>query len=480
MRFDYFSDAELEQMHEATIEILKKIGISTTSKRFKELLLDNGCKEKGDRIVFTEDVIDKALKTVPAEFNIYGRNGCDLVIEMGKRKAYTQTCVGTPSIIDLDTEEKRDASLKDLEAFAKLADALDNIHIISPIFPRDVPQEIIVTAETAAIVRNSSKPQRICVESSHELPYIFEVLAAAAGGMDALRKRPIAYIEISTISPLNSGFHPAEALIDIVESGLPLGVVPCPMMGATGPITLAGCVAQHNAEILSSVIASQLLKPGALVVMSPRVTFMDMKTGLGLWAMPEMGLAAAASAQLARYYNIPSTVTGYSGASKVADMQSGYEHLYNALLPALIGVDILAAAGSLDNCLISCYAMLVLDDELSSVIQRTLQGSEVNEDTLAIDVIEEIIKTKNSFLGHKHTRRHLRAGELWTPPIGDRSTYDNWAINKLKVEDKARQKAKELLATHKVVPLSPEADVEIDEILKKALKESTNYSSKTL
>ncbi|MGB9791586.1 MAG: trimethylamine methyltransferase family protein [Thermacetogeniaceae bacterium] len=471
MKFEYFNDVELEKMHEATVEILKRIGISTTSTRLKELLLDNGCKEKGERIVFPEDVIDKALKTVPPKFNIYGRNGCDLVIEMGERKAYAEVVVGPPSIIDLDNCERRDVSIKDVGDFAKLADALENIHIVSPIFPRDVPQELIVTMETVAILRNTSKPQRICVESSHELPYIIEVLAAAAGGMDALRKRPIAYLEISTISPLNSAFHPAEALIDIVEAGLPLGIVPCPMMGGTGPITLAGCVAQHNAEILSSVIASQLLKPGAPVVMSPRVTFMDMKTGLGLWAMPEQGLAAAASAQLAKYYNIPSTVTGYSCAAKTADAQSGYEHLYNALLPALIGVDVLAAAGSLDNCLLSCYAMLVIDDELSSVIQRTLKGSEVNEDTLAIDVIEEVINTKGTFLSHKHTRRHLHAGELWVPPIGDRSSYENWAIKKQKLEDKAREKAKELLATHEVVPLTPEADEEIDEILKRAQKE---------
>lgn len=474
MHFEFFSEAELERMHGATVEILTKIGISTLSDRLKGLLLDNGCKEQGGRILFTEEVIEKALKTVPSHFNLYGRNGCDLVIEMGKQKAYAQTCVGAPSVIDLETGEKRDATLKDLEDFAKLSDALENIHLISPVFPRDVPQEIIVTSETAATLRYSSKPQRICAESSHELPYIIEVLAAAAGGMEALRQRPIAYIEVSTISPLNSGFHPAEALIDIVEAGIPLGIVPCPMMGATGPVTLAGCVAQHNAEILSSVVASQLLKPGAPVVMSPRVTFMDMKTGLGLWAMPEQGLAAAASAQLAKYYNIPSTVTGYSGAAKVADIQSGYEHLYNALLPALIGTDIIAAAGSLDNCLISCYAMLVIDDELSSVIRHTIEGCEVSDDTLAIDVIDEIVKTNEAFLGHKHTRKHLRAGAIWKPPIGDRSTYDNWALTKMKLEDKARQKAKELLATHEVVPLSPEADAEIDEILKKALKESTN------
>lgn len=465
MKFDFFSEDELFQVHEASLDILKKVGIHTKSVRFKELLLDYGCKEQGGRILFTQDVIDKGLKTPPKGFTIYGRND-RYTLEMGKNKAYAQTCVGLPSIMDLDTGEKRDVSLKDLEEFCKLADALEFINCISPIFPRDVPQEAIVTVETAAMLRNTTKPLRICAESSHELKYILEILAVAAGGEAELREKPLAYIEVSPMSPLDYGLDPAEALVDIVESGIPLGIVPCPMMGSTGPMTLVGCVAQHNAEILAGVIASQLLKPGSPVIMSPRVTFMDMRSGAGLWAMPEQGLAAAASIQLARYYGIPNTATGYSGASKIADMQSGYEHLYNALLPALIGVDVVAAAGSLDNCLTACFIMLVVDNEISSVIQRTIKGVEVSEETLAVNVVAEVIQNHSNFLAHKHTRKYLRAGELWVPPIGDRQTFEKWVVKGEKIEERARQKAKELLANHQVEPLSAEVNAEVDNIIK--------------
>lgn len=471
MRFDLLSEEEVVRVHEMSIKILKEIGIETKSERFKTILLDHGCIEQKGRILFTQDVIDKALKTLPGNFELYGRDG-NVVIEMGKSKAYAQTCVGTPSIIDINTGEKRDACLKDLEDYVKLADALEFINLVSPLFPRDVPQEIIVTMETAAMLRNSSKPVRICAESSYELKYIFELLIAVAGNEVELKKRPVAYIEVSPMSPLNYGLDPAEALIDIVNAGLPLGIVPCPMMGATGPITLIGCVAQHNAEILAGVIASQLIKEGTPVIMSPRVTFMDMKSGLGLWAMPEMGLAAAASLQLARYYKIPSTATGYSGASKIADAQSGYEHLYNALLPALIGADILAAAGSLENCLTSCFAMLVIDNELSSVIQRTIKGIEVNDETLAFDVISEVVTKNETFLEHKHTRKHFRSGALWVPPIGDRLPYEQWLISKEKIEERARQRAKELIATHEVKPLNKDVEDEFERIIKHALSKS--------
>lgn len=467
MKFDLFSDEQLRQVNEASMDILISIGIHTKSKRLKDLLLEHGCQEKNDRVVFSRNIIDKALKTVPSEFKIYGRSA-EHVVEMGSKKAYSQTCVGTPSIIDIETGEKRDVQLKDLEDFVRLSDALEYINIISPIFPRDVPQEVIVSVETATMLRNTTKPLRICAESSHEMKYIVELLRAVAGGDEMLRKRPIAYIEVSPISPLEYGFDPAEAMMDIVEAGLPLGIIPCPMMGSTGPMTLVGTVAQHNAEILAGVVASQLLKPGSPVIMSPRVTFMDMRSGVGLWAMPEMGLAAAASVQLARFYGIPSTVTGYSCASKIADAQSGYEHLYNALMPALIGTDIIGAAGSLENCLTSCFAMLVIDNELSSVIQRTVKGIEVSEDKLAVSIIAEVIQSHSNFLEHKHTRKHLRAGELWKPNLSDRQTYEKWAINKDKVEESARLRAKELLAAYRVEPISSEVNAVIDNILKRA------------
>lgn len=467
MKFELFSQEELLQVHQASIEILKRVGIHTTSERFKTLLLDHGCKEQGDRIVFTEDVIEKALKTVPPGFKLYGRKDSH-VLEIGRKKAYCQTCVGTPSVMDLDTGEKRDATVKDLEEYTRLADALDYVNIISPIFPRDVPQEIILTIETATLLRHTSKPLSICVESARELPYILELLRTVAGGEEALREKPIATIPFSPLSPLEYGFDPAEAMLDVVEAGLPLGIEPAPMMGSTGPMTLIGTVAQHNAEILAGVIAAQLLKPGAPLTMSSRATFMDMRSGVGLWAMPEMGLAGAAMNQLGNYYHIPVAPGGYCGASKIADAQSGYEHLYNALMESLVGSDIIGSAGSLDNALTSCYAMLVMDNEISSVVQRTIKGVEVNEEKLAVDVVAEVIESHGNFLAHKHTRKYLRAGELWVPPLGDRQTFEKWALTGEKVEEKARRTAKELMATHQVLPLSPEVEAELDQVIAKA------------
>ncbi len=288
--------------------------------------------------------------------------------------------------------------------------------------------------------------------------------------MEKLRQKPLAYLEVSPISPLDYAIGPSNGLLDTVEAGLPLGIIPCPMIGATGPMTLIGTVTMHNAEMLAGVVIAQLMRPGHPVIMSPRVTFIDMRTAMGLWAAPEMGLAAAVSVQMAKHYRIPNTATGYSCASKTADEQAAFESMYNALLPAMAGADVLGASGSLDNCLISCYRKLIVDNEISSLIQRAVKGQVVDSDTLAVEVIAEVVNGERNFLGHPHTLRHLRS-ELWQPQLSDRSTYEGWqAGGATDFSDRARALAQELLANHRVEPLPAEALAAIDRIVERAIR----------
>jgi len=454
--FEYLEQDELERIHEATLTLLEQTGIYATSQRFLGQCAQLGLKVEGERVYFPRDLVAKALAAAPSKFSTWGRDK-KYEIKWGEKKAYNHTCVGTPFILDQQNGEKRDVLLQDLEDFVRVADALPNTDIISCIFPQDIPPHAAVTYQTAAMVKNTTKPLRICLESAHETNFVIDVLAAAVGGLEELKARPIAYLEISSVSPLSYAEGPGNALLDIVESGLPLGIIPCPMMGATGPMTLIGSVAMHNAEIVAGVVIAQLLRPGAPVIMSPRVTFMDMSSGLGLWGAPEMGLAAIASAQMALYYDIPCTVTGYSCASKTNDQQAAFETFFNAFLPALGGVDVLGASGSLDNALISSYEKLILDDEISSIIHRTLRGDVVDEDTLAVAVTDAVCKSgTGNFLSQKHTRQHVRT-ELWKPELIDRQPYGAWEVAASTYFDRAKALAARLLAEHAPEPLPAEA-----------------------
>ncbi len=326
-----------------------------------------------------------------------------------------------------------------------------------------------MTAETVAMVRNTAKPLHICIESDHEMKYIPQVLAAAVGGMDNLVKKPIAYLQVSPISPLDYAEGPANGLLDTVEANLPLGIIPCPMLGATGPMTLIGSVTMHNAEMLAGLVIAQLMKPGHPTIFSPRVTSIDMRTAVGLWTAPEMGLAGTCSAQLAAYYGVPSEPTGFSGSSKVLDEQSGFERMMNALVPAMVGADILGTGGSTDNALIADYPTIVMDNEISSMIKRIIQGNVVNEDTLAVDVTHEVVNGERNFLGHMHTLQHLRS-ELWNPILCERNNHDGWRQHKTTYGQRALEKAKDLHKNHVNLALSPEADQAVEEALQAAIQ----------
>lgn len=474
MQLNYVSETELEQMHQASVAMLEKTGIKCKSQRFLQIAEDVGLKvvyeddekTKG-RIYFTEKSIDKAIKSAPQKFSIYGLDD-SYEIKWGERKAYNHTCVGVPFINDIETGKRRNTTLQDLEDYIRIADALPSTDIISCLTAQGIPEQAAGAIQTAAQVKNTTKPLRICIHTAEETQEIVDVLAAAVGGKEELQKKPIAYLEVSPISPLDYADDPADSILACIDAGLPLGIIPCPMMGATGPMTLIGSVVMHNAEILAGLVVAQLYKPGCPVIMSPRVTFMDMKTAMGLWAAPEMGLAAAASAQLVRYYGLPSTVTGFSCAAKVPDAQAAFESLYNTLIPAMVGVDVCGAAGSLDNVLIASFEKLVIDDEISSLVKRAIRGEIVNEDTCAVQPVDDVVNGEGNFLGHLHTLQHLRS-ELWKPYMSDRDIYENWAVEKLDFTQRANRLAKEILANHHPAPLSPERLAAVDAVVKAAI-----------
>lgn len=470
MLFNYLSPEDKKAIHESTLEILATIGVHTTSARFKQICGELGLTVKVDTVYFPRELVAQALATVPSQFSLYGRDGIREV-KLGSGEVYAQTCIGSPFILDIESGVRRPVLYQDLEDFLRVCDGLDDIDIISAIFPKDVPEHAAVTAEVVAQVKNTSKPLHICIESDHEMKYIPQVLAAAVGGMDALVAKPLAYLQVSPISPLDYATGPANGLIDIVQAGLPLGIIPCPMLGATGPMTLIGSVTMHNAEMLAGIVVAQLMKPGHPCIMSPRVTYIDMKTAVGLWAAPEMGLAGACSHLMAGYYGIPSEPTGFSCSAKISDEQSGFERMFNALLPALCGASILGTAGSIDNALVADYRTIVMDDEISSLVKRAVRGQQVNEDIMAVEAIREVVNGERNFLGHEHTLRHLRT-ELWEPKLCERNTYEGWAVKKDTYHDKARIKAQSLYDNHKCTALNPEYAKAVDAVYQRAVNKA--------
>lgn len=466
--FEVLNPEDLDGIHAATMEVLGRTGMLIQDAGARERLEAAGCGLRGERITFPADLVARAIESSPAEFSLCGRkpeHDCPLV----PGRFYTVSTTGSPFVIDHETGERRHALVKDVADLTRLVDALPNTHMASPATPKDVEPEIVTPVRVATMLRNTTKPVRVAVESGDEVRYSLKVAAAVHGDMEALRARPQVQISVSPLSPLTLSGDSTRALVEAASAGVPLGVIPAPIVGATGPMSLAGSLVQQNAEILAGLVLAQVVNPGAPVIYEPRLTVMDMRTGQSIWGNPEIALTAVASAQMARYYKIPGSVTAFGSSARAMDDQNGFERALTLLPAAQSGANVLASLGAGDNVIHTSAELIVLDDEIMAWVTRFMRGIGVGEEAFGVAAIHEAVMGEGSFLALDHTRKYMRAGEVWSPRLSDRRNYSDWDRDgRPTMQQHARARVTEILATHVVAPLSDDIEREIDEVIAEA------------
>jgi trimethylamine--corrinoid protein Co-methyltransferase len=238
-----------------------------------------------------------------------------------------------------------------------------------------------------------------------------------------------------------------EGLLICAEYGQPLAMSPEAIAGATAPATLDGLLAQENANILAHVALAQIYRPGTPVLYGSVSTVANMRLGTVALGAFETGLISAASAQMARYYGLPCRTVGGATESKLEDVQAGIERTGTLLPAVLAGVDFITCAGTLDSTMLESDAMLMLDDELCGAALRLARGIEVNDDTLALDLIHRI-GSAGHYMAETHTVNHYRK-EHFIPKILPREPYDAWEkAGSHSALDHARQRARQVIQNH--------------------------------
>jgi trimethylamine--corrinoid protein Co-methyltransferase len=330
----------------------------------------------------------------------------------------------------------------------------------------ELPHEVAWLHEAALMYMNSEKPL-VYVASSEGAKYLLGMAAAVAGGKDKLVVRPNIVLFSEPITPL---VMPAinEAIIDFARARVPVIYAPGAMPGATAPITLAGEHAVCNAECLAGIVLTQLVSPGTPVLYGIHTSVFDMRTGNTCYGAPEWGLGWLIVGQLAEYYGLPTFGSGGGTDSKCPDAQAGAEALMNAYLNVAGGINLIHNCGTIAHGAAGSMEMGVICDEVINYVQRLATGIEVNDDTLAVDLIRKI-GPGGHYLTEKHTRTYLQQGEILHPKLFNRQAIADWkAKGQLSARDEARLKVKSILKEHKVPPLPKEAVDRIDQILKEA------------
>jgi trimethylamine--corrinoid protein Co-methyltransferase len=442
------SEESRERVHETVTRVFEEVGIEVNSKEALDLFRHTDAKvdEQTRRVTIPRDMVMSLLGKAPSTVILCGRDKKRDVI-LGGNRVYAGTGGTALNVIDRKNGHKRVATLDDLKEIARLADSLENIHIFMlPTYPNDLPVEKVDINRFFAGLDNSRKHVMGGVYTLEGVDQVVKMARIVAGSSRKLRERPIISMITCSISPFKIDSLYGDMLVTIAKAGIPVVCPAEPLCGATAPVTLAGTLTVQVVDSLAGVIISQLANPGTPVIFGSVASSTDLRDLKYITGSVETGLLNAAGAQMAQFYNLPFYATGGMTDSKVIDAQSGYESSITNLLCALAGANFIHdAAGLMEFALTVSHEKLVSDNEILGMVMRAVKGIEVNDETLAFDIMKKV-GPGGHFVSSKHTRSHMRK-EHYEPILSNREFRERWEEQGSKdVFMRAKERVEEILA----------------------------------
>jgi trimethylamine--corrinoid protein Co-methyltransferase len=445
---EYFSQRELEAIHNSSLKVLETVGIDFLHEPALQLMAKAGCKVDGKRVFIPPQLVEEQIAKAPSQFTLYARNPEKNVIIGGDHIAFIP-CYGSPVVHDLDNG-RRDSTLNDYVNFVKLTNASLNQDITGGLMaePNDIPHERRGAEMLYAAMRYSDKPFMGGTLGSEAAEETIEAASIVFGSKEEMAARPPFISILCSRPPLAYDDIMLSAMMTYAKAGLPQLISSLAIAGATGPITMEGTLVVQNAEILAGITLVELVHEGAAVVYAGQSTSAAMRYGTLSIGAAEMAVNTAATAQMARFYKLPSRSGGALTDSKACDCQAGSESMMGQLMATLSGINfVLHSAGILETYMVASYEKFILDDEICGVCRRIKKGELVTEERLAVDLIGRV-GPGGEYLTNEHTFRNFRS-EFYQPIIDERSNYGAWQRSGAQpMERRANLKWKEILENY--------------------------------
>jgi trimethylamine--corrinoid protein Co-methyltransferase len=356
--------------------------------------------------------------------------------------------------------------LQDVVDAARVTDACENIDFAMSLFtPSDVTPEIMDRYQMAAMLANTTKPI-VYITMSEEYAHhdAIEMAAAAVGGAKSLEERPFVACYKNTLFPLVHNREAVQTLLDLAGKNLPCIYSPVSTAGTVAPMTVVGSTVVVNAGVLAGLVMSQLKREGApYISIGWAGEALDMRTMVDVFSEPDH---RGVYSSLLHWYKLPMWTLGGVSDSKLPDQQAAAEAALTLLADAVAGGHMNHNIGFMESAYTGSLTQVVLGDDIAGWIKAFTAPVEINDETLALDVIDEV-GPGGLFLKHRHTRLHAR--ERFQPKLFDRSTYEDWTRRGAKdATAVAAQRVDELLAEHRPQPLSSTSEAAIQAVLEKA------------
>jgi len=458
------TDQQVKTIHDGALHILENTGVKVFTRTGREHFKRAGAAvdEQTCVVRIPRAMVEDAIASAPHRLVLCGRDPKHDAILEGSN-VYLGTGGTAINVLDLETGQRRPSTNDDTRRIAKLIDALDNIHVFTiNVYPNDINVIDEVDANRFySSLANTTKHVMGGIYSLKGMREVVEMASLVAGGIEPLRERPFISFITLIISPLKIDDHYGEMTCYAAEQNLPVVVPTEPLCGTTSPITLASNIVLHCAESLTGVVMTQLVRKGSPVMFGSVGSTSDIRTLEHVSGCIERGMINAAVSQIAQFYQLPYYSTAGMTDSKVVDCQAGYESGMMNLLVAMSGANYIHdAAGLMEFDLTVSYEKLVIDDEIIGMCLRVLRGIEVNDDTLALDLFEQV-GPGGDFLAQEHTVAHMRT-EFVQPSVADRQPREHWAsAGALDTQQRAHGRALQILAEHQPQGLPPEIDREL-------------------
>ena len=460
-RMSVLNEDQVEQIHQATLELLERTGVQVSHPRALELLYGAGALVDGDHVRIPAWLVEDAIRKAPPRVVLGSRTGEREVFLEG-----SETWFG-PSLDCIDylnplTNERRRFMSDDCRVTATVADGLPNYTWVMTIgMADDVLPDVADRVIAKQVFTYTEKPLVFCCKDANSVKDIYEMALLIAGSEEAFRKAPTCVHYSEPISPLLYYDPAVEKILFCAENGIPLINYPAPQAGSTAPATFAGEVVQGSAESLSGLVLAQLVNPGAPFIYGAFATVMDMRTTVFSYAAPEMTLMVAALSQMAQHYRLPFFGTAGCSDAKFPDPQAAAEAAFSCLTSALVGANLVHDSGWLDHGSVASPAYMVLVHEILDMVSHLMRGLPVSDDTLALDVIDGV-GPGGHFLNEDHTYAHFR--DVWYSDIFDRSILDEWrAQGEKDFSARLREKTKRAMG-HEPAPLPDDVLAEMEKM----------------
>jgi len=466
----------IERILDEAKRVLAEVGIEVRGTVLRQRLLDAGLPLDGSgmRVLFPRDVVDRGIETAPKSFVLYDRDGNPLADLGGDRVHFVPGSSGL-RVLDHRTGETRLADSTDFVEYVRLADGLRNIAYLATAFSTnaDIEPQVSDAWRLYMALTNSKKPVVSGAFTEHGVRRMVEMLELFRRDRADLIARPLTIFTITATGNFRYSEDSCQNLIDCVEAGIPVEIVPVTLMGLIAPVTLVGATVFHAVDVLAGITMAQVVRPGAPVLFGGAPATFHMRLASAPMAAIEALHLDVAYVAVAKALGLPCQSYMALSDGKLIDAQAGAETFGSALLAALAGVNSVSGPGMLDFVLVFSLAKLVFDDEMCGQALHFVREARPLDDLPVSELIDQLLADQHLIMS-PHTLRHWPS-ELYLPTVVvDRDNRENWL--KAGGADAAARATAEVdrrLAAYRPIETDDAVDEELRRIIRAGLHDQT-------